>query len=102
MKPSLLPLSLAIALTTASAALADVSPAAKAGNGVLLRNFALAQCIRLAFEDAAVQKDAAAAAGAYVEFGSSGPEVYEAIVDLAKAWLARSYASQSGASLQVM
>jgi Type VI secretion system (T6SS), amidase immunity protein len=93
---------LAFACLGASAALAEVSPARTASDAVLLRNFAIAQCVRLAYDDPVVQADAGDAVGAYVEFGSVGPEAYEAALALAKTFLARSYPSKSGGKLQLM
>ncbi len=89
-------------LLLAGSTLAEVSPAGKAGDTVLLRNFAVAQCVRASYDDPAVKADAADAIGAYVEFGSLAPEAYEKAAELAKAFASRSYAGKNGGKLQLM
>lgn len=92
----------ALACLIAANALAEVSPARNADDAALLRNFAAAQCISLAYDDPAVKADAADAIGAYVEFGSVSAAAYEQATELAKSFLARTYASKSGGKLQLM
>ena len=92
----------ALVCLSAADAFAEVSPARRASQADLLRSFAAAQCVALAYDDAAVKADAGDAAGAYVEFGSLGPDAYEQATALAKVFLARTYASKSGGKLQLM
>ncbi len=68
----------------------------------LLRNYAMAVCVRDAYADAAVRKDAQVSAGAYVEFGSVDVEAYRAIGALVEAQLAKTYAGKEVADIQLM
>ena len=94
--------SFAIAIIMASSVSAQVSPARIANDATLLRNYAAAQCVALAYDDPAVKADAGDTAGAYLEFGSLGVDAYEAVTALAKVFLGRTYASKSGGKLQLM
>lgn len=72
-------------------------------DATLLRNFALAHCVGLAFEDKVVRDDAEAVAGAYVQFGNvNDSDAYLHLSKLARAWLERPYASHSGSELKLM
>lgn len=72
----------------------------RAGPRVLLRNFALAACLGDAFPP--IRDEASAAAGGYMAYGKASFEAHLAARALAETFLARPYASKSGASLAVM
>ena len=91
-----------LAFLDAGSVIAEVSPTSTASNATLLRNYAAAQCISLAYDDPVVKADAQDAVGAYVEFGSVAVEAYEQITVLATSFLTRKYASKSGGKLQLM
>jgi hypothetical protein len=68
----------------------------------LLRNYALSQCVARAYNDVAVVEDGKAAAGAYLEAGHVGPDVYGDIVKLVEAKLRENYPGKSGDQRQLM
>jgi hypothetical protein len=78
---------------------ADMS-SANHGEATLLRGFALARCLGKAFPS--IRADADAAAGGYVERGSSAFEAYEEIETLAAEFVERDYPSKTGSELSIM
>ena len=67
-----------------------------------LEKFAVSQCLMQAFPGSAMEADARRASGAYVELGTSSPDVYGQLAELVQAHRARPYNAQSGQSLFVM
>ena len=67
-----------------------------------LEKFAISQCLMRAFPNSPMLADAGRASGAYVELGTSGPDVYDKIVAVVQAHRARPYNAKSGKSLFVM
>ncbi len=74
--------------------------AATSDAATLMKHYALADCLQIAFPQIAVP--AAAAAGAYVEFGSHSPEAYRKVDAMAAEWLKKDYPSIRGSDLSVM
>ena len=66
-----------------------------------LEKFAISQCLIKAFPKNPVEADAKRASGAYVEMGSSNPEIYGSILEVVQAHRAKPYKSKSGQSLFV-
>jgi hypothetical protein len=69
---------------------------------VLLKNWALSTCLGKIANNETMQKDAAATAGAYLEFGSQGPEVYEQISLLIQKYVKRRYQGAATSEFNTM
>ena len=74
--------------------------AASDSPSVLLKHYALAACLELAFPQ--IAPAAGAAAGAYVQFGTHSPEAYMKVGQMAAQYLKRDYVSIHGADLSLM
>lgn len=68
----------------------------------LLKNWALSTCLGKIANNEAMQKDAAATAGAYLEFGNQGPEVYEQISQLVRQYVKRRYQGAAASEFNTM
>lgn len=91
---------LLVALATSRAQATPPTPYTPAQQ---LKNFALSTCLARGFADPALRREAQAAAGAYVEFGSHGPDDYQHAIQLTDTFLARPYqAKNSKSDLTVM
>lgn len=67
-----------------------------------LKNFALSRCIAEGYKSEEVVKDSSAAAGGYLELGSSPIEAYREADSLAQKFLAKDYQGKSGEKLTLM
>jgi hypothetical protein len=81
---------------------AHASPPTQYTPAQLLKNFALSTCVARGFADPTLQREARAAAGAYVEFGNHGPEAYAQAGRLADEFLARPYHAKGGKTALVV
>jgi hypothetical protein len=68
----------------------------------LLKDWALARCLAVVYEDGATKADANATAGAYLERGTLPFEAYEAIERLIEQYAKRSYSGMSKSSFNTM
>jgi hypothetical protein len=68
----------------------------------LLKNWALSTCLAIVATDPALRADAAATAGAYLEFGRQAPEAYAALRELAEIYAARRYSGSVEGRLDTM
>ena len=83
-----------------SATLANARDPSSQDAKTLFRHFALSACIQLGFPE--IAKEAGAAAGAYVQFGSHPAEAYMATGPLAEKFLKQDYPSFSDHKLTLM
>lgn len=68
----------------------------------LLTRYVLSQCLARAYPDTDIARDAQAAAGGYMEFGSFPIEAYEEAAALAAEAASRTYQSKPGHPLHAM
>jgi hypothetical protein len=80
----------------------DADPHVQYSAAEYLRNFALSVCIADGYKSEEVVKDGRAAAGGYLEFGSSPIEAYEDVEALGKTFLAKDYPSIHGGQITLM
>ena len=99
----------AIALvgTTLATGCATAGTSASAATGgddeaSLLTRYTLSQCLAAAYPDTAIERDARAASGGYLEFGNLPIEAYEEATALAREVAARTYNGKHGEPLHAM
>jgi len=80
----------------------DADPHVQYSTAQYLKNFALSVCIADGYKSEEVVKDGRAAAGGYLEFGSSPIEAYEDVEALGKTFLAKDYPSIHGGQITLM
>ena len=71
-----------------------------AGPQDIFRDYALTECLGLAFPE--LGPEANAAANGYVQYGDGPFEAYQKVARLAQEYLRRDYPSQAGAKLSIM
>jgi hypothetical protein len=99
--------SVAAALSVAALAAGCVTtgtstPADSDREASLLTRYTLARCLSAAYPGTAIQSDAGAAAGGYLEFGSLPAEPYEEAAALAREAASRTYTGKHGHPLHAM
>jgi hypothetical protein len=67
-----------------------------------LKNYGLSSCLSKGLEGDAATREAAAAAGGYLELGALNIEAYHATATLAEQFLAKKYSGINGEKLTVM
>lgn len=93
------------ALMAAGCASTGATPHQAPGSGTeasLLTRYALSQCLARAYPHTAMERDARAAAGGYLEFGNLPIEAYEDATALAAEAAARTYTGKHGEPLHAM
>lgn len=80
------------------------TPAATGGDdqASLLTRYTLSQCLAAAYPGTAIERDARAASGGYLEFGDLPIEAYEEATALARQAAARTYNGKHGEPLHAM
>ena len=92
-----------LSIVIATSASADVSLIKSYSNSVLLKNYALSQCVARAYQSQEVHQDALSVADGYLQFGEvSDVDAYSRVVKLAEKWLKKKYDSQSDQPLNLM
>lgn len=86
----------------ATPANADGSLIRSYSNSVLLKNYALSQCVARAYKSQDVKEDGLSVADAYVQFGHVEIEAYGEVVALAEKWLEKKYESHHNKPLHLM
>ena len=71
-----------------------------AGPQDIFRDYAVTECLALAFPQ--IGPEANAAANGYVQYGDGPFDAYQEVARLAQAYLRRDYPSQGGAKLSIM
>lgn len=92
----------ALATGCATAGTPAPAPAGDDKEASLLTRYTLSRCLGTAFPDTAIEGDAGAAAGGYLQLGSLPIEVYEEATTLAKEAASRTYHGKHGEPLHVM
>ena len=95
---------LTAAFSTSCATTGTLAPIAAGDNNEasLLTRYTLSQCLAAAYPDTDIARDASAAAGGYLEFGSLPIETYQGATALARKAAARTYTSKHGEPLHAM